>query len=174
MPKISLKILLRKIRKLPKKRFLFIHLIDMKDFKEFFMKNLLIILALALTTSVAFAADRDKARNTSVQLDTYVTPSESTDPDAAFAYRSNRDNVDDHEIFETGLDTSQFNTNQIVRISRDAKDSVLGANPLCSADFGTVTVDQTHVIVSTAVLPIRIRCTSDNGQHRVFWTTFKQ
>lgn len=140
---------------------------------DFMKKFGLITLFLSLTLT-SYAADRDKARNISNQLDSYVTKSEATDPDRAVAYRSNRDNVDDAEVFETTIDTTQFTSNQIVKFTRDAKDSVLGGNPRCSGDYGEVTLNATEVIVTTARLPIRVLCTSDNGQHRVFWTTYKQ
>lgn len=137
------------------------------------MRILVLILCLGF---FSFGADRDKARATSTLLDTYVVSSQSTTPDAGLAYRSDRDDVDNHEVFTTTLDTSQFATNQLVSFARDPKDAVLGdvATTACTGDFGNVTVSLGQITISTIVLPVRIRCTSQDGKHRVFWTTYKQ
>lgn len=138
------------------------------------MKNFFIFTFLMLFAVEGYSADRAKALAITNQLNTYTVSSQSSSPNKAFAFRSNRDDVDDAEVFEANIDTSTYLSNQTITITRDAKDAVLDAGTSCNADYGTVTVNGTDIVVTTIQLPVRVFCASSTGADRVFWTTFQE
>lgn len=128
--------------------------------------NIFILAALTFT-SMAYAANREQARQITDLLNTFVTPSQDTAPNKALLYRSNRDNVDDTQVV-SGLNITITPTT--VTIARGETYSLTR----CSADYGTAAVSGTNIVVTTTRVPIRVLCSTNDGSLRAFYTTYKQ
>lgn len=131
------------------------------------MKKLVLTLCVLISIP-SIAADRVKAKATTDLLNTYATSSASTTPDKALAFRSNRDNVDDHELFATALMTTTITPTEVIMVRGEALNLTN-----CSADYGTVTVTPTQIRVLTTKAPIKVLCAEANGIQKVFYTTYK-
>ena len=128
--------------------------------------NSLMIIGL-MVSSVAYAANREQARQITDQLNTFVAPSQDTAPNRALLYKSNRNNVDDTTVTTNLAITVTPTTVTITRADGISLDR-------CSADFGTATVSGTTIVVNTTRLPIRVLCSNTDGSLRAFYTTYKQ
>ena len=131
------------------------------------MKKIILTLCVLLSLP-AISADRVKAKATTDLLNTYTTSSASATPDRALAFRSNRDNVDDHETIATPAMTTTITPTEVIMVRGEALNLTN-----CSADYGTVTVNATQIRVLTTKAPIKVLCAEANGIQKVFYTTYK-
>lgn len=136
------------------------------------MKYLLSVLVM-LTVGVAQAADRVKAKATTDLLSTFVTKSQSTTPDKALYYESDRDDVDNHST-TPNLSIVINSTANTIEVSRtDTRD---WSN--CSADYGTVTISNNtsprKITINSDRKPVRAFCSTADGKTRGFFTTYKE
>lgn len=125
-----------------------------------------IILGMMLMTGSVFAANREYARQMTDQLNQYAVPSDSTTPDRGLLYRSNRTNVDNAAVTVD------------LAITRNATQVIFtrGENlalTRCTADFGTASVVGATIVVTTTHAPIRVLCSTTDGEDRAFYTTYK-
>lgn len=130
------------------------------------MKKIILIGMIMLTANV-FAANREQAKQITDQLNTFVTPGQSTTPNKGLLYRSNRDNVDDTQVV----------TNLAITVSPTQVIFTRGENlalTRCTADYGTAVVNPTQIIVATTRVPIRVSCSTNDGALRAFYTTYQQ
>jgi len=135
------------------------------------MKKILIGLFL-LTSFSSFAADKEKARNITNQLNQWVEAQKSTTPNAAILYLSNSANVDDTSVVTAiPLLDNVISDDGKITIQRPTQERL--ALTRCNADFGTVQVfndGNPRLVVSTTKLPVRVFCATDDGK-RAFYTT---
>ena len=133
----------------------------------------LLAMTLILGSLTASAADRVKAKNTTDLLSTFVTKSQSTTPDKALYYESDRDDVDNHSV-TSGLNIVINSTANTIEIQRTDTKSFTN----CSADYGTVVITDTgspkKVTVNSDRKPIRVHCATSDGKTRGFFTTYKE
>lgn len=136
-------------------------------------KILLLVATMLFVGHSAYAADRVKAKATTDLLNTFVTKSQSTTPDRALFYESDRDDVDNHQV-TSGLTISIDSVQNKVFINRtDTQDYTS-----CTADYGSVTIDNTPsartLVIDSDRLPLRVFCTNVSGKMRGFFTTYKE
>lgn len=135
------------------------------------MKNLLILVLLSTIFNTAFAADKEKARNITNQLNQWIEPQKSTTPNAAILYISNANNVDDTQfVTAVPLLDNDIVDGQIV-IQRPTEERF--ALTRCNVDLGTAQPfldGNPRIVVNTTSLPVRVFCSTDDGR-RVFYTT---
>lgn len=127
------------------------------------LKFLLVSIFLAATT--AYAANREQAQAITQQLNTFVAPSQSTTPNKALLYKSNRNNVDDTSVTTDLTIAIAPTTVTITRGESLALDR-------CTADYGTATVSGSTIVINTTRVPIRVLCTTADGSLRAFYTTY--
>ena len=134
-------------------------------------KIMLLLLVLGLTAGNVFAADKEKARNITNQLNEWIEPQKSTTPNAAILYISNANNVDDTQfVTQVPLLDNDIVDGKII-IQRPTEERL----PLtrCNVDLGTAQAfldGNPRIEVETTALPVRVFCATDDGR-RAFYTT---
>ena len=130
--------------------------------------TMIVLMIMALPS---FAADRDRARQITQQLNNFVTPSQSTTPNKALLYRSSRDNVDDTTV-ETG------NTMAIGPTSVKITRGEALALSRCTSDFGTANLiteaGVPKIEILTTRVPLRVLCSTADGAQRAFYVTYQE
>lgn len=141
------------------------------------MKNLMILIFMIGSLQV-FAQDKILHRDMTLKLNEYVLPAQSTSPNKALVYFSNRDLVDKIDYQEVMV---QFDSQTgILQIDlptsgRNGKitsgEIALNSPKKCQSDAGEVTIQSGKLIVYTDRVPNRVLCSSLNGDWRMFFVT---
>ena len=147
------------------------------------MKFLTLLLFMVAMNS--FAVDKQRHIDMSNYLNSMLIKLESTTPDKALVYITDKSNVDSIDTAIVDIDSYDVSDGQLI-ITRPVQSDLAHANEnpayvtlnpnitKCQADYGVVDIEPTRLIVKTSVLPVRVVCQNASGTYIESYKTFKQ
>ena len=137
------------------------------------MKYFIILIAL-LSSTVFGAADKAIHREMTDYLNSKALTLESTSPNGALVYISERDNVNGIDASEVYIDNSDVSDGEVritIPTTTVFNRVALQSISTCEADYGEVYIQPTVLIVKTDRLPVRVTCKSQDKSYSESYKT---
>jgi hypothetical protein len=144
--------------------------------RRLFVKNLFLLFILIISAN-SFAQDKILHRNMTQKLNEYILPAQSTSPNKALVYFSNRDFVDKIDYQEVNIQVDLSAGVVQIDLPSSGRNGTLSAAEVatimtkCQSDAGEVTIQSGRLIIYTDRVPNKVRCESSNGVWRQFYVT---
>ena len=144
--------------------------------------KMFLLLTLMFTSIITNAQDKNISKAMTLALTDYLSASQSANPNKAFAYLSDRDDVDklglgevfiQNKISEDGtvIITRVPKVNNFLDPNKIYNTIAIGDIAKCQCDYGTVTIQSDKLVIKTDRVPLSIRCESSDGKYREFYQT---